>query len=83
MRTFAFLASMTFAAAFLQIACGCPCEHSKYPPVPKASDVDRADASTDSTPVHGCQLDAKVCPDGSAVGRQGPNCEFPPCPGAK
>lgn len=27
-----------------------------------------------------CTLDAKVCPDGSAVGRAGPNCEFAPCP---
>jgi hypothetical protein len=28
-----------------------------------------------------CTMDAKMCPDGSAVGRQGPNCEFAPCPG--
>ncbi len=28
-----------------------------------------------------CTLDAKLCPDGSAVGRSGPNCEFAPCPG--
>ncbi len=27
-----------------------------------------------------CTMDAKICPDGSAVGRQGPNCEFTPCP---
>ena len=27
-----------------------------------------------------CTLDAKMCPDGSAVGRSGPNCEFAPCP---
>ena len=27
-----------------------------------------------------CTMDAKICPDGSAVGRQGPNCEFAPCP---
>ncbi len=27
-----------------------------------------------------CTLDAKICPDGSAVGRQGPNCEFAACP---
>jgi len=27
-----------------------------------------------------CTLDAKICPDGSTVGRQGPNCEFSPCP---
>ena len=28
-----------------------------------------------------CTLDAKICPDGSAVGRVGPNCEFAACPG--
>lgn len=27
-----------------------------------------------------CTLDAKICPDGSAVGRTGPNCEFTECP---
>lgn len=27
-----------------------------------------------------CTLDAKVCPDGTLVGRVGPNCEFAPCP---
>lgn len=27
-----------------------------------------------------CTDEAKVCPDGSAVGRTGPNCEFAACP---
>lgn len=27
-----------------------------------------------------CTLDALICPDGSSVGRTGPNCEFAPCP---
>lgn len=27
-----------------------------------------------------CTMEAKICPDGSAVGRTGPNCEFTPCP---
>lgn len=27
-----------------------------------------------------CTMEAKLCPDGSAVGRSGPNCEFAPCP---
>jgi hypothetical protein len=27
-----------------------------------------------------CTEEAKICPDGSAVGRTGPNCEFAPCP---
>lgn len=28
----------------------------------------------------GCTMEAKLCPDGSAVGRSGPSCEFAPCP---
>ncbi len=28
-----------------------------------------------------CTMDARLCPDGSYVGRTGPNCEFKPCPG--
>lgn len=28
-----------------------------------------------------CAQDAKLCPDGSYVGRTGPNCAFAPCPG--
>jgi len=27
-----------------------------------------------------CTEEAKICPDGSAVGRTGQNCEFTPCP---
>jgi putative hemolysin len=27
-----------------------------------------------------CTLEAKICPDGTAVGRVGPNCEFAQCP---
>ena len=27
-----------------------------------------------------CTMEAKLCPDGSAVGRTGPNCDFAPCP---
>ena len=27
-----------------------------------------------------CTTEAKICPDGSYVGRTGPNCDFAPCP---
>lgn len=30
---------------------------------------------------HACTLEAKLCPDGSTVGRVGPDCEFEACPG--
>ncbi len=29
-----------------------------------------------------CTMEVKECPDGSSVGRSGPNCEFDPCPSA-
>jgi hypothetical protein len=29
-----------------------------------------------------CTAEGLVCPDGSVVGREGPNCEFAPCPGS-
>ncbi len=29
-----------------------------------------------------CTMEAKLCPDGSYVGRTGPKCEFTPCPSA-
>lgn len=35
-----------------------------------------------SSPV-ACTMDAKICPNGSAVGRSGPKCEFDPCPTTK
>ncbi len=33
-----------------------------------------------SPKIKACTMDAKVCSDGSSVGRTGPNCEFAPCP---
>ena len=36
--------------------------------------------STETERAVACTADAMVCPDGSSVGRVGPNCEFAPCP---
>lgn len=42
------------------------------------------EASNTNTPANNnsvaCTTEAKLCPDGSAVGRTGPNCEFEACP---
>ena len=38
--------------------------------------------STSSGDSQACTTEAKICPDGSAVGRTGPNCSFAPCPTA-
>lgn len=35
---------------------------------------------TVEAPEVACTMEARICPDGSAVGRTGPNCSFAPCP---
>ncbi|MBV9159622.1 MAG: IPT/TIG domain-containing protein [Candidatus Kaiserbacteria bacterium] len=40
-----------------------------------------AQSTVTTSPVVACTADAKVCPDGTTVGRTGPNCAFV-CPGA-
>ena len=39
-----------------------------------------SNASSIQEPGRACSMEAKQCPDGSYVGRSGPNCEFAPCP---
>lgn len=45
----------------------------------------KAEAPVGETPgsdtLVACTMDAKVCPNGSYVGRSGPKCEFDACPG--
>ena len=36
--------------------------------------------NSNSEDIVSCTMEAKICPDGSAVGRSGPNCEFAACP---
>ncbi|MCR4260778.1 MAG: hypothetical protein NUV96_00320, partial [Candidatus Colwellbacteria bacterium] len=38
------------------------------------------DNTTDGNTQIACTQEAKLCPDGSYVGRTGPNCEFTTCP---
>jgi hypothetical protein len=42
--------------------------------------VPSPDTDTSGGKFTACTLDAKLCPDGSYVGRTGPNCEFAACP---
>ena len=47
---------------------------------PKQSENPRPGFDSDGNgPI--CTLEAKQCPDGTYVGREGPNCEFAKCPG--
>ena len=39
-----------------------------------------AEVTASTTMPTACTMEAKLCPDGSAVGRVGPKCEFAPCP---
>ncbi len=43
---------------------------------------DSVDTATSTEEFTACTMDAKVCPDGSYVGRIGPNCEFAACKNA-
>lgn len=38
-------------------------------------------SGNDSSNPKPCSMEAKICPDGSSVGREGPKCEFKACPG--
>lgn len=48
-------------------------------PAPLPDDVGEPLPPIPDEPV-ACTMEAKMCPDGSFVGRTGPNCEFAPCP---
>jgi hypothetical protein len=63
------LASLLALATTLALGLACKPKSDTAPPEP-----------TDDDGVM-CTMDAKICPDGSAVGRSGPDCEFDPCPG--
>lgn len=60
--------NLFFAAAFLLC-------------VASVSVPSQAHAVDASLPV-ACTMDAKICPDGTTVGRVGPSCEFAVCPGS-
>lgn len=59
----------------------------EVPPVEETDDSSDPDTPVASPPSRepglpvACTMDAKMCPDGTSVGRVGPNCEFAPCPG--
>ncbi len=60
--------------ALALIAVGCAQIKVATPPAENTPDKDQ-----NQSPI-ACTMDAKICPDGSAVGRSGPTCEFAPCP---
>ena len=65
------LLPLAFGALFLLAGAGCATSPAPAPSVPPGPGI---------TEPRACTQEAKLCPDGSAVGRTGPNCEFAPCP---
>ncbi|MFA5188663.1 MAG: hypothetical protein WC460_04860 [Patescibacteria group bacterium] len=55
--------------AFIVLLAGCSLQ-----PITKPNQL------PNNTNQRACTQEAKLCPDGSAVGRTGSNCEFAPCP---
>jgi murein DD-endopeptidase MepM/ murein hydrolase activator NlpD len=49
-------------------------------PIVQAPPNVNIDTNPTTTEPVACTKEARICPDGSAVGRVGPNCEFAPCP---
>jgi hypothetical protein len=72
------LLAIALAAALLLSGCA---SQPGLPPVP-GGDQPPTPPSGGDEPI-ACAADAKVCPDGTAVGRTGPDCEFAPCPGGE
>jgi hypothetical protein len=48
--------------------------------IPPETSISPSSSPSSSQQQVACTLEAKQCPDGSFVGRQGPNCEFAACP---
>ncbi len=61
------------------------CAFSQCPIIGNNTTPPSVSGSATATPVHPfggasvCTTEAKICPDGSAVGRSGPKCVFAPC----
>ena len=72
--------STLLSAAFLA-GCGNTTVQTGQTPVekPPVAQIQAGQTPAGQTPT-ACTMDAKACPDGSYVGRTGPNCEFAACP---
>jgi hypothetical protein len=74
----AFLANHLIPASVVYEENSSPFSLSVFP-VPNEAPPNMSTSSL-STDTVMCTMDAKVCPDGSYVGRVGPRCEFAACP---
>jgi len=56
-------------------------EDQPVTPTSSRPDITQPPAIEDEEGMVACTMEAKMCPDGTYVGRTGPRCEFAPCPG--
>ncbi len=80
------LTSLIIGVIFVVSLTSCSPTQSRQPiptisPVPSFTPT--PEVKGPGTPGRACTMEARLCPDGSAVGRTGPNCEFALCPGEK
>lgn len=73
---FLFFTAFTFFWAYLKMH---DSKIYKNIPIPTIMPVSPTPTSVSEDQVF-CTMEAKLCPDGSYVGRSGPKCEFTPCP---
>lgn len=71
-------ANISAEALVLQLEKPTESAPTTVPPAPVPSDGDTPVQSPDDTVM--CTMDAKMCSDGSFVGRVAPSCAFAPCP---
>lgn len=73
--------TLSLAAALLLLGAGCSANMNTNTST-RSDDADDTPVVSASTTGSGtaCTMEAKACPDGSFVGRTGPNCEFAACP---
>lgn len=78
LSTLVALLALKAAREIIALAETSPIYHIEKRP---GSDASGAVGVEGATPLNAaCSKDAKICPDGSTVGRVAPKCEFAPCP---
>lgn len=75
-----FVGNVLFASANVDMSKDCPDFCSGIAGDLETMCVDH-ECSVVKKEIIACTEDAKLCPDGSAVGRVPPDCDFAPCPG--
>lgn len=76
-----FIGNKLYASRFVDMSRSCPDFCTGIAGHLETRCVNQVCATVPREQMVACTEEAKLCPDGSAVGRTNPNCEFAPCPG--